>query len=142
MGIDAKGRNFSAPRLTPGKRQEFMTYGSPSMIKEQDRQIAIMEERARRYGYMSSRQAAQMGGYTARPLGTNEGYNRPPATAATSYARPAATRTASYANRTAANSEDAKKVVKFIIIFFIAIQLIPMLITFIVGLIGAAAGNL
>jgi hypothetical protein len=51
MGLDAKGRNFSAPRLTPGKTSEFLCYGSPEMIAKQNREIAIMEARARRYGF-------------------------------------------------------------------------------------------
>lgn len=51
MGLDAKGRNFSAPRLTPGKTSEFLCYGSPEMIVKQNREIAIMEARARRYGF-------------------------------------------------------------------------------------------
>ncbi len=51
MGLDAKGRNFSAPRLTPGKTSEFLCYGSPEMIAKQNREIAIMEARAKRYGF-------------------------------------------------------------------------------------------
>ena len=63
MGLDAKGRNFSAPRLTPGKTSEHLVYGSPSMLKDQERQIAVMEERARRYGFggMRSVNSANMG---------------------------------------------------------------------------------
>jgi len=51
MGLDAKGRNFSAPRLTPGKSSESLVYGSPNMLNDQARQIAIMNARARRYGF-------------------------------------------------------------------------------------------
>lgn len=51
MGLDAKGRNFSAPRLTPGKSSESLVYGSPNMLNDQARQIAIMDARARRYGF-------------------------------------------------------------------------------------------
>lgn len=51
MGLDAKGRNFSAPRLTPGKSSESLVYGSPNMLKDQARQIAIMDARARQYGF-------------------------------------------------------------------------------------------
>lgn len=51
MGLDAKGRNFSAPRLTPGKSSEALVYGSPNMLKDQARQIAIMDARARQYGF-------------------------------------------------------------------------------------------
>lgn len=51
MGLDAKGRNFSAPRLTPGKSSELLVYGSPNMLNDQARQMAIMDERARRYGF-------------------------------------------------------------------------------------------
>lgn len=51
MGLDAKGRNFSAPRLTPGKSSESLVYGSPNMLKNQEQQIAVMEARARRYGF-------------------------------------------------------------------------------------------
>ena len=51
MGLDAKGRNFSAPRLTPGKSSEFLVYGSPNMLNDQARQIAIMDARARQYGF-------------------------------------------------------------------------------------------
>jgi hypothetical protein len=51
MGLDAKGRNFSAPRLTPGKSSESLVYGSPNMLKDQARQISIMEARAKRYGF-------------------------------------------------------------------------------------------
>lgn len=51
MGLDAKGRNFSAPRLTPGKSSESLVYGSPNMLNDQARQIAIMDARARQYGF-------------------------------------------------------------------------------------------
>lgn len=51
MGLDAKGRNFSAPRLTPGKSSESLVYGSPNMLNNQARQIAIMDARARQYGF-------------------------------------------------------------------------------------------
>ena len=51
MGLDAKGRNFSAPRLTPGKSSESLVYGSPNMLKDQERKISVMEARARRYGF-------------------------------------------------------------------------------------------
>jgi len=76
MGVDAKGRNFSAPRLTPGVRKEYFSYGSPSMIKDQGRKIAVMEDRARRMGYSYSLNSAMLGGVTARALGTNEGYRK------------------------------------------------------------------
>ena len=63
MGLDAKGRNFSAPRLTPGKTSDHLVYGSPSMLKDQERQIAVMEARARRYGFggMRSVNSVSMG---------------------------------------------------------------------------------
>ena len=54
MGLDAKGRNFSAPRLTPGKGVETMVYGSPNMLKDQERKIAIMDSRMRRYSYSAT----------------------------------------------------------------------------------------
>lgn len=125
MGIDAKGRNFSAPRLTPGKHQELMTYGSPNMLKDQERQIAVMEDRARRYGYMSTAQASQLGGVTARALGTSEGYNRPPVTTSSSFARAAAN---NYSRGGAASSEDAKKVVKVIIVIIILFNFLPIIL--------------
>lgn len=82
MGLDAKGRNFSAPRLTPGKSSEALVYGSPNMLKDQARQIAIMDARAHQYGFggiksvnsstldSSSSTAA---GLSSVPLGTPTG---------------------------------------------------------------------
>lgn len=119
MGIDAKGRNFSAPRLTPGRKHELMTYGSPAMIKDQDRQIAIMNDRARRYGYgMNASNIAKYGGMTARALGTNEGYRRPPINA-----RPITM---------AASQQSAKSAIKAIIIVILLFNFFPILI----GIIG------
>ena len=137
MGVDAKGRNFSAPRLTPGKRQEFMTYGSPNMLKDQERQIAVMEDRARRYGYMSSYQAAKLGGYTARPLGTNEGYNRPPVANMPAMSSRITTSTGARTAYRSGNSADGKKVVKIIIIVFVLFQLLPILFGFLAVIIEA-----
>lgn len=45
MGLDTKGRNFSAPRLTPGKGSTV--FGSPEMLKRQERQISVLDSRAR-----------------------------------------------------------------------------------------------
>lgn len=129
MGIDAKGRNFSAPRLTPGRRRELMTYGSPAMIKDQDRQIAIMNDRARRYGYAvnSAASVARYGGTTARALGTNEGYRRPPINA-----RP---------TTIGASQQSAKSAIKAIIIVFLLFNFLPILIG-IIGVIFEAIRNL
>ena len=129
MGIDAKGRNFSAPRLTPGRSHELMTYGSPAMIKDQDRQIAIMEDRARRYGYMNASSIAKYGGVTARALGTSEGYNRPPVAA---QVRPAIRNS---------SEESAKKIIKFIVLFIVIFNVFPFIITFLIGLF-TTIGNL
>lgn len=140
MGVDAKGRNFSAPRLTPGRRHELMTYGSPAMIKDQDRQIAIMEDRARRYGYMSTAQAAKLGGVTARALGTNEGY-RPPVSTSSSYARPMTSATAARP-MSVSQQQDAKKIVKVIIIIIILFNFAPVVLGMIGMLLQAIFGNL
>jgi hypothetical protein len=119
MGIDAKGRNFSAPRLTPGRKHELMTYGSPAMIKDQDHQIAIMNDRARRYGYAmnSAASVARYGGTTARALGTNEGYYRPLINA-----RPITT---------TASQQSVKSAIKAIIIVILFFNILPILIAII-----------
>lgn len=48
MGLDAKGRNFSAPRLTPGKGSRSRAFGSPEMLKKQERQVSALDARERR----------------------------------------------------------------------------------------------
>lgn len=142
MGLDAKGRNFSAPRLTPGKSSESLVYGSPNMLKDQERKISVMEARARRYGFggiksvnnstlgassslanslsnvsFGTTSGSSTDSYTAKPITVDSNPNHSPTTAnsARSY--------------NAARARVNNKAIGWIVAFFIIFMFGPMIMS-------------